>query len=121
MAEAAPGEAAAAAEPKRPLLRRIPTSMLVTLLGIALTAWLLPAFTHQWDDRQKAQELKTGIVADMASETSRALIAGEAIWSRRKVDKEKALDDWSVASLRLETRLRAYFGPDVVSAWEIYT
>jgi hypothetical protein len=62
MDEAAPPEAGTtAAEKKRPLLRRVPTSLLVTLLGIALTAWLLPAFTRQWDDRQKAQELQSHV------------------------------------------------------------
>ena len=76
MDEAAP-EAGQAAGKKRPLLRRVPTSLVVTLIGIALTAWLLPAFTRQWDDRQKAHELKASIVTDMASATAQMVGEGE--------------------------------------------
>jgi hypothetical protein len=74
MDEAAPAEAGAAAGKKRPLLRRVPTSLIVTLLGIGISAWLIPAFTRQWDDRQKALELKVAVVAQIASATSQALV-----------------------------------------------
>src|SRR5690242_11337061 len=73
MDEAAPA-AGAAVEKKRRLLRRVPTALLVTLLGIALTAWLLPAFTRQWDDRAKARELKASLASDIAAATARAII-----------------------------------------------
>jgi len=76
MDQAAPAEAGAAAERKRPLLRRIPTSIVVTLLGIALTAWLLPAFTRQWDDRQRARELKASVAAQIAAATADAIVRG---------------------------------------------
>jgi len=46
---------------------KIPTSVVVTAVGIALTAWLLPAFTRQWDDRQKEHELKTALIAEVGS------------------------------------------------------
>src|SRR5436305_1490816 len=57
MSEAAPAAAGVAAEKKRRLLRRIPTSVVLTMLGIALRAWLLPAISRQWVDRQKARDL----------------------------------------------------------------
>ena len=102
---------------------RVPTSVLVTFVGIALTAWLLPALTHQWDDRQNSQELKAAIVADIATATAQALVGGEAIWAKppRPVNRAKLADDWSRASLRIEARLRAYFGPPIIAAWQIYT
>jgi hypothetical protein len=62
---------------RRGLWRRIPTPVIVTLIGLALSAWLLPAITRQWDDRQKAHELKSAIVAEMAAATAPALIGGE--------------------------------------------
>ena len=86
-----------------------------------LDAWLLPALSRQWDDRQKAQQLKTAIVSEMASGSARALIGGEALWAGRKVDEARVLDAWAVESLMLETRLRAYFGQKIVTAWEIYS
>src|SRR5262245_62538084 len=54
-------------------LPRIPTSVVMTLLAIALPAWLLPAFTRQWDDRQQAHDLKAAITSDMATATAGAL------------------------------------------------
>src|SRR5690348_6647810 len=102
--EAAP-EAKAPAEGKRSLLQRIPTPVVATLVGIALTAWLLPAFTKQWDDRQKAHELQTRMVADMASASAHALTGGDAIWASRRVNKAAVADAWSVANLQLEARL----------------
>jgi hypothetical protein len=78
MDKAVPAEAGDAAGKKR-LLRRVPTSLVVTLLGIALTAWLLPAITRQWNDRQKAHELKAAVVAQIAAATARALTGGEDI------------------------------------------
>src|SRR5438874_375987 len=69
--------AGAAAEKKRRLLRRVPTSLLVTLLGIALTAWLLPAFTRQWDDRQKSHELAASLIGESAAANADVLTAGQ--------------------------------------------
>jgi hypothetical protein len=76
MSEGAPA-AGATAEKKRP---RVPTPVVVTLLGIGLSAWLLPAITRQWGDRQKAHELKAALVTDIASASSRVLLGGEALW-----------------------------------------
>src|SRR5262252_3189899 len=81
MSDAAPAAGAVAAE-KKPLLRRIrrpPTSVVMTLLGLALTAWLFPAVARQWDDRQKATELRASLVAQIASASAHALTGGEAI------------------------------------------
>src|SRR5215469_17017810 len=90
MSDAAPAagaEEAAKAEPKaenKPLLRRLrrpPTALLVTLLGIALTAWLLPAVTRQWNDRQSAHAVQAGIVSDMTAATARVFQGGDALWA----------------------------------------
>src|SRR5262245_16834725 len=132
MDEAAPA-AGAAAEKKRRLLRRVPTPLVVTTLGIALTAWLLPAFTRQWDDRQKAQELKANTVSQMAAATADAVLQskrvqrqaaeGESVKGpfrslgaagdardRRALDDDAGLSDaWLHESIKIEAKLRAYF------------
>lgn len=139
MSEAAPAAAGAAAEKKPRLLRRIPTSVAVTLLGVALTAWLLPAFTRQWDDRQKAQEFKAAVAVELAAATSGAVLKSkEAVredahfrigchslcismvgpartaWNRMN-------DAWLVDSVRIESKLRAYFPLEVVLVyWRRY-
>jgi hypothetical protein len=121
MGEAAePDKTGADAKKKRSILGRIPASLVVTLLGIALTAWLLPAFTRQWDDRQKATEVKSGIVADIAAASAHALTGGEAIWAKRPVNRLQVADDWSLASIQIQSQLRAYFNDEVVHAWQVY-
>ncbi len=57
--------------------------MFVTLLGIALTDWLLPAFTRQWDDRQKARELKAAVITQVAAATAAQLVETRKVSARR--------------------------------------
>jgi hypothetical protein len=121
MSEAAePDKTGADAKKKRSILGRIPTPLVVTLVGIALTAWLLPAITRQWDDRQKANEVKSGIVADIAAASAHALTGGEAIWAKRPVNASQVADQWSLASMQIQSQLRAYFSDEVVHAWQVY-
>lgn len=123
--EGEPSEAEAPAAPPNSRRRlRVPKAALVTVLGLALSAWLIPAMTRQWNDRQKEHELKAAVVADMASATAQALISGEAIWSGQHVTKQAAgrvRSQWALSSLELEARLRTYFSASVVAAWEIYS
>src|SRR5215213_4431629 len=121
---ALPAEAAPAAPAERSWFRlRVPKAVLVTVLGFALSAWLVPAMTRQWDDRQKVHELKAGVVAEMASVSARALLGGEAVWSREQLtarERKKLESDWGLSTLGLEARLRVYFPRSVVTGWEVY-
>jgi hypothetical protein len=110
---------AKATRPRRWL--RVPKAVLITVLGLALSAWLIPAMTRQWDDRQREHELKAGVVANMASSTADALVGGEAYWSgRAKGETGRMGDRWALSSLQTEARLRTYFPPSVVAGWEVY-
>jgi hypothetical protein len=128
----------AARKTKRRWLRvKLPTSVVVTLVGIGLTAWLFPAFTRQWDDRQKVAELKASLVADMALTTGRALAdaqsadaTGRALAAVRapassRVSRPQPIPgpakDWFGASLQIRGRLLAYFGHAAVERWELIT
>jgi hypothetical protein len=110
----------AGAPSKRPWWRpKVPTGVVVTLVGIALTAWLLPAFTRQWDDRQKAQELKANLVAQMSSATVKTVFASRRL-SHSDSDRareETLRDAWLLANLQMEARLRTYFSPSIVNEW----
>jgi len=84
--------------------------------------------TRQWDDRQREHELKAGVVADMASATSRALVGGEARWSARAPadrptdqERQRLESQWALSALGIEARLRTYFSPSVVTGWEVYS
>jgi len=129
MSDAAPAAGAVAAE-KKPLLRRIrrpPTSVVMTLLGLALTAWLFPAVARQWDDRQKATELRASLVAQIASASAHALTGGEAILISRPNGAASSFalppaeQQWSIRSLEIESRIRAYFSPAIANVWRDYS
>jgi hypothetical protein len=95
------------AEPRQRSWRRVkvPTSVVVTLVGIALTAWLLPAFTRQWDDRQKARELKAGLASDMGKSTATVLYqASASSGAPRNVVAQSLVSQADIASrLRLSS------------------
>jgi hypothetical protein len=55
----------------------LPRTVLVTAGLTLLTAWLFPALTHQWQDRQKARELSAGLVTQVGKETSQALVTSD--------------------------------------------
>jgi hypothetical protein len=103
---------------------RIPTPLLVTLVGLALSAWLLPAFTRQWDDRQKARELRATFADEIATSTANALNAGKpgVMVDVRNPNLSLARlsaisSEWDVARLRIDMKLRAYYPEDAVKRW----
>ena len=102
-------------------------SLVVTVLGIALSAWLIPAFTRQWDDRQKARELQASIVTEMNRASAQVLTDGQSVLYQRfpltlsTRPLPPTVKDWFVSSLQLEARLSAYFPQPVVGAWLEYT
>lgn len=125
MGEAPPAEKTPGVD-KRRFFRRVPTSVVVTLIGIALTAWLLPAFTRQWDDRQKARELKAAIADEIAIDTSRMISAGFDVAQAQKAQVRSrrysaAYGFWDPASLRMSIRLRAYFPRNIVERWSAFS
>ena len=121
MGEALPAEAGDAPVKKRPHRIRVPTSLVVTLVGIALTAWLLPAFTRQWDDRQKAQELETSLVTEMTAATAAALVNSrdaltDSVAGAAQLESVNAA--WQLASIQIEEKFRAYFfGTGITDTW----
>jgi hypothetical protein len=107
-----------ASETARRLWKRFQSPIVLTLLGIALSAWLLPAIARQWQDRQKAQELKAALVTDMASSTARILASSEAHRAGRSPTRS---GDWLRRSLEIEARLRAYFPKSILHTWQLYS
>jgi hypothetical protein len=123
-ADEAPEANVPAAAVRRRQWFRVPTAVLVTVAGLALSAWLFPALTRQWDDRQKEHELKAAVVADIASATARTLVGGEAIWSGRPLTKQgrsRIGDQWALSAIEIEARIRTYFSSSVVASWLVYS
>jgi hypothetical protein len=75
--DAPEGAAAQEDKPRRTRRRpRVPTSVLVTLFVALLSVWVAPALTRQWNDREKARELKAAAAEDIATATARAAGSG---------------------------------------------
>lgn len=126
MARAARDAARPVRTPARPIgskkkrwYRRIPTGVIYTVIGGVLTVLILPAVTRQWDDRQKAHELKVALVAEMAATTARAI--GESVTQLTTNQSELPIQGrWSTDSLRIEAKLNSYFSPAIVRRWQTH-
>jgi hypothetical protein len=135
-----PSAPSAAAEKRRgrvvAAIRRIrfPKSLVLTVVGALFTLWLLPAFTRQWEDRQKARELQASLIEEIAVASSEAEGAAEAgalgtdagseadaaATGVIGTDTQAAWEKWQVEQNKVDARLRAYFDANVVDAWTRY-
>jgi hypothetical protein len=101
----------------------------VTLIGLVLSAWLLPAITRQWDDRQKAHQVKTALVTEMAEASARAFTGARRLLFVPRLDvaagdfapPPQPLEQWSKESTRIEAELRANLTPRDVRLWQHYS
>ena len=115
---------------------RLPTAVVVTVVGAALTAWLIPALTRQWQDQERARELKAGIVTRIGRDTAQALVVSSFIANgrfepNRRTDRPfripmnrfNDLDlSWEQNRREIDAQLEAYF-PDteIVGEWRRYS
>jgi hypothetical protein len=114
---------------ERNFWRRIPTTVVFTLIGLVLSAWLLPAITRQWDDRQKAHQVKSALVTEMAEASARAFTGARRLLFVPRFDvaagnfapPPQPLEQWSKDSVRIEAELRANLPPRDVRPWQHYS
>src|SRR5262245_12885340 len=100
---------------------RVPTPVLVTIALGALPVWIAHAFTRQWDDRQRARELRVTISQEMISASTRVIYAAtEPPLGGHKpaANFDAVLARWDRESAILGTKLRAYFSPQVSEHWD---
>jgi hypothetical protein len=105
----------------------------VTVVGALLSAWLIPAVTRQWQDQQKARELKASLVSRISRDATRALVASDFVAYGRfggtrqsngaPPFSDKQFNDlditWRQNSEEVEGLLAAYF-PHLVGEWHRY-
>jgi hypothetical protein len=134
-----PARAEEAESPPRRFWRRIPTPILVTFIGIALSAWLLPAITRQWDDRQNVRELRAAFAEEISNATASALSGGKeaarangtfrpirvSLISGEELQKRRARlapieAAWDATRLKEEMKLGAYYSDSVASQWTLF-
>ena len=115
---------AADAQPGLKRWLRVPTTVLVTLLVAALSVWVAPAFTRQWDDRQKARELQVELVELVWSTTAHIEAELRSFGYSSREDpwpvRQAILDGWADSRQEVETKLRVYYGEQGVEAWRSY-
>src|SRR5215211_4434506 len=105
----------------RPTRRRwrIPMPLIVTVLVAALTAWVAPAITQQWDDRQKAQELKAAVANEIAVEGTRSIIAASTAPrpGERPAVARAQRQRWAEQAAVIDARFSAYFPNHIEAQW----
>jgi hypothetical protein len=125
-----------AVRPRRLAGRRVsvPKPLLATVAATLATAWIFPALSHQWQDRQKAKELTAGLVTQIGSDTSEALVTSSFLTNNRfpsssdpsrpgfNQDVFNRLDlAWRTSAAEVEAQLQAYYPNAVVEEWRDYS
>jgi hypothetical protein len=114
----------------RGLFARVPTPIIVTVVGALLSAWVIPAVTRQWQDQQKARELKASLVTRIGRDTTEALVKSDFVAYGRfggqrlpngappfSDEQFNELDlNWRRNSEEIEGLMAAYF-PGLVGEW----
>jgi hypothetical protein len=110
--------------------RRRRVSRVLVPLGFLVTALVIPAFTRQWDDRQKAQELKASLVRRMAAATTSALVSHGDVTFGKGPDSlvlppsssalTSTVKDWERSSFAIESELSTFLGQGVLERWQAY-
>jgi hypothetical protein len=95
------------------LWQRIPKPVLITLFGALVSAWLVPAFTRQYQDRRKEREIKVGLVSEIGDATSDALatsqfLAAQTFPQGGQAEFNRVALEWSRRSAAIEATLAAY-------------
>ena len=112
----------------------LPKTVLLTVALTLLTAWFFPALSRQFQDRQKARELKASLVSKIGKDTSETLITSSFLTYNRFPSSSKPsqlgwnqdvfnrLDlQWRTSSAEVEAQLRAYFPNRVAARWRAYS
>jgi hypothetical protein len=110
----------------RSLWAHAPKPVLMVLFGAAVSAWLVPAFTRQWQDRQKEREIKVALVSEIGDSSSDALVTSQFVASGAltsgQAEYNRVSLAWARRSAQVEARLRAYFpGQGLVDRWRDYS
>ena len=115
---------------------RLPTGLVVALVGTLVSAWFIPALTRQWQDQQRARDLKASIVTRIGRDTTEALVVSSFIANGRfeavrRPDRPFRLPmevfndldlNWERNRREIEAQLEAYFpASEIVHDWREYS
>ena len=104
--------------------------LFLLLAGALVTSLVIPRITRRWQNRQRALDLKAGLLARLSDAVTRLVTHA---WFREMGNKSELTDEdrvefrwgygeWEVESRQLETQLRAYFAssPELARHWAQY-
>jgi hypothetical protein len=106
--------------------------LLVTVVAALLGGLLIPQITREWQDHQKALEIKTDLVSQMSESASSAVMTGRFIAAGlvRGASTDPNADQrawnegyraWTTGSASIGAKLEAYFaGSDRGSEWRSF-
>ena len=69
----------------------------ITAASALVAGWLLPAFAHQWQDRQKERELKRDLAIQLDRDATSTVIAAQLLVTRQFLEAQ-------TATVRMEER-----------------
>jgi hypothetical protein len=115
----------------RPLNEWLANPLLVTVVAALLGGWLIPQITREWQNHEKALEIKTGLVSQMSESVSRAVMTSRfiAVGLVREASRDPNADqrawndgfrEWTTNSASIGAKLEAYFGSDLGSDWRSF-
>ena len=89
--------------------------LIILFAGALISGLLIPAITRQWQNHQKALEIKTQLVSELSKTIMEIIIATQFAHlravSQQQADFDKAYREWEIQSSVIGTKLQAYF-PD---------
>jgi hypothetical protein len=110
--------------------------LVIALIGAILSVLIVPAFTRQWQDRQKERELKRALVADIGEAATEALTTAQFVNlnlfglaagqgpggpEQQRVFNESQIE-WEIQSARIGSELRAFFPESGLGRdWQLYS
>jgi len=101
-------------------------------ISLFVTALLIPAFTRQWDDRQKANDVRHALVDEIASTSAVALSrASDLLSTSLKARPTKPVlallartpapeATWGRQGLEIQAKLAGYFNESLILQWQDY-
>jgi hypothetical protein len=99
----------------------MPTSVIVTVLVAALSVWVAPAFTRQWEDRKQARALQAEVAEQIslaaAQLASRLEVAALSNGEPDERERRSIRGPWALAHTQIEAKLRVYFSPEILTLW----
>lgn len=79
----------------------------IAALSALVAGWLLPAFAHQWQDRQKERDLKRELATELDREVTRTVVAAQLLMTRAFPEAQAA--DVRRAEYERDRRLRSSY------------